>query len=131
MIPARYSSHLYAVMRIVFGFLYLAHGLQKMFGLFEGNVAPFGSLRAVAGVVEVVTGPLIVFGLFTRPAAFIASGQMAFAYFITHFPRAFWPIQNNGEPAALLCFAFLYFASQGDGPWSLGGLPRTRRTGPA
>src|SRR5262249_52054318 len=127
MIPALYKADVYALMRVLFGFLYLTHGLQKTFGLFDGRVMPLGSLRGVAGGIELVAGTLIILGVFTRPAAFIASGQMAFAYFITHFPRAFWPVQNGGEPAVLFCFAFLYFAAQGDGPWSVRALWERRR----
>jgi putative oxidoreductase len=77
------------------------------------------SRRGLAGVIEVVAGTLIMIGWFTRPAAFIASGQMAFAYFISHYPAGFWPIQNRGELAAFYCFAFLYIASRGKGAWGV------------
>jgi putative oxidoreductase len=114
----RFSPATYALMRIVFGFLWVFHGLQK-FAAFGGDPADPTSLRGVAGIIEVIAGALIMLGLFTRPAAFIASGQMAFAYFIAHAPRALWPIHNGGEPAVLFCFAFLYIAARGAGIWSL------------
>lgn len=117
MIAERYSVHLYALMRIVFGFLFVFHGLQKIFGMFGGRTAELLSLRGLAGVIEITAGTLIMAGLFTRPAAFIASGQMAFAYFMSHQPVGLWPIQNRGELAALYCFAFLYIASRGKGAW--------------
>ena len=95
MIPERYASTIYAIVRIVFGFLFLVHGLQKLFGMFDGTVVPLGSLLGVAAMVELVGGILIIIGLFTRLAAFIASGEMAAAYFIMHLPQAFWPVQNG------------------------------------
>ena len=118
MIPNRLSPYTYAALRIVFGFLWFIHGIQK-YGALGDEPVELGSLRGVAGLIETVAGVLIMVGLFTRPAAFIASGQMATAYFISHLPRAFWPIQNGGEPAVLFCFAFLYIASRGAGIWSL------------
>ena len=119
MISERYAPQIYALMRIVFGFLFIFHGLQKMFGLFGGRVAELVSLRGLAGVIEIVAGSLIMFGWFTRPAAFIASGEMAVAYFLSHQPSGLWPIQNRGELAALYCFAFLYIAARGAGPLSI------------
>jgi putative oxidoreductase len=120
MIAERYASYVYALMRAVFGFLFIFHGLQKMFGMFGGRTAELVSLRGLAGVIEIVAGTMIMIGLFTRPAAFVASGQMAFAYFVSHFqPSAFWPIQNRGELAVLYCFAFLYIAARGAGPLSV------------
>ena len=119
MISERYAPQVYALMRIVFGFLFIFHGLQKMFGMFGGRTAELLSLRGLAGVIEIVGGTLIMIGLYTRPAAFIASGQMAFAYFLSHQPQGFWPIQNRGEVAAIYCFAFLYIATRGKGAWGL------------
>lgn len=121
MIPERYAPQLYALFRVVVGFLFIFHGLQKMFGLFGGRTAEILSLRGLAGVIEIVAGTMIMVGWQTRPAAFIASGQMAFAYFLSHYPAGFWPIQNRGELAALYCFAFLYIAARGPGPLSLEG----------
>jgi putative oxidoreductase len=119
MLSERYAIHFYALMRIVFGFLFIFHGLQKIFGLFGGRTAELLSLRGLAGVIEIVAGALIMAGLFTRPAAFIASGQMAVAYFMSHQPAGLWPIQNRGELAALYCFTFLYIATRGKGAWGL------------
>lgn len=110
----RSASFTYALLRFVFGFLWIFHGLQK-YGVFGDDVINPASLRGVAGIIEITAGALIAVGLFTRPAAFIASGQMAAAYFIAHAPRALWPIQNGGEPAVLFCFAFLYIAASGPG----------------
>lgn len=116
MIAERYAPQVYALMRIVFGFLFIFHGLQKIFGMYGGRTAELISLRGLAGTIELVAGALIMLGWFTRPAAFIASGQMAFAYFMSHQPNGLWPIQNRGELAALYCFAFLYIAARGAGP---------------
>src|SRR3954469_2448302 len=102
MIPPQYAPHVYAAFRIVFGLLFLMHGLQKLAGLFggmpgmSGAGVPLASLFGVAGVIETVTGTLIAAGLFTRPAAFLASGMMAYAYFTVHFATAPWPIMNGG-----------------------------------
>src|SRR5688500_10413994 len=99
MIPERYAPQTYALMRIVFGFQFLCHGLQK-FGFFGGEAAALMSWpRGVAGPLEVVFGALILIGLLTRPVAFLASGEMAVAYFIAHQPRGPLPILNNGEGA--------------------------------
>lgn len=105
----------YALLRIVAGFLFLFHGLQKLFGMFGGRTADLLTLRWFAGVIELIGGALVMIGLFTSPAAFIASGEMAFAYFLSHQPRGAWPIQNGGELSALYCFVFLYIALRGTG----------------
>ena len=120
----QYSPYLYAVLRIVVGFLFTCHGAQKLFGVLGGMgepgvTAPLFSMMGLAGVIEVVGGLLVMVGFLTGYAAFIASGQMAGAYFMAHFPQGFWPIQNNGEPAVLFCFVFLYMASRGAGVWSV------------
>jgi len=119
---AGYAPQAYALMRIIVGLLFLCHGLQKVFGLFggvNGAAAPLFSLLGIAGLIEIIAGALIAVGLFTVPTAFIASGHMAAAYFIGHFPMGFWPIQNNGELAVLNCFVFLYMATRGAGIWSV------------
>jgi putative oxidoreductase len=108
-----------SLLRIIVGFLFWFHGAQKLFGMFDGHRAMFPSLQYTAGVLEVVGGTLIFFGLFTRIAAFILSGEMACAYFMVHIHRAFWPIRNGGEPPVLFCFIFLYFAAAGGGLFSL------------
>jgi len=122
MIPSQFGPQAYAVMRMVFGFLFTFHGLQKLFGLFGGNVVSFPEPRFFAGVLEVIGGPLVMLGLFTQPVAFLLSGEMAVAYFMAHFPRGMVPIANGGEPAVLFCFAFLYFSTRGAGIWSLDSL---------
>jgi putative oxidoreductase len=110
-----------SVLRIVTGLLFLEHGTQKLlaFPMRTAAAPPLASLLGVQGCFEIVGGVLIVLGLFTRPAAFILSGNMAFAYFISHFPRDFFPIRNGGDAAILYCFIFLYLAAAGGGPWSL------------
>ena len=115
MIPERYAPMTYALFRIVFGLLFFMFGTQKLLGWFGGQVAPLMSMFGAAGVIETVCGLLIMVGLFTRPAAFLASGEMAAAYFVAHFPQSPLPIVNMGERAAMFCFAFLYVASRGGG----------------
>jgi putative oxidoreductase len=122
----QFSPYLYAVLRIVAGLLFACHGAQKLFGVLggvgqPGATVPLFSLMGLAGVIEFFGGLLIMVGLLTGYVAFIASGQMAAAYFMAHFPRAFWPIQNNGEHTVLFCFIFLYMASRGSGVWSIDG----------
>ena len=119
-----YAAQAYAILRIVVGLLFFCHGLQKVFGLFggvNGAPAPLMSLFGIAGLIELITVGLIVAGWFARSAAFIASGQMAAAYFIGHFPSGFWPIQNGGEESVFYCFVFLYVATRGAGIWSIDG----------
>jgi putative oxidoreductase len=115
----RLEPYAYALLRVVAGFLFLFHGLQKLFGMFGGRTAELISLRGLAGVIELLGGTMVMIGLFAGPAAFIASGMMAFAYFMSHHPQGFWPIQNRGELAALYCFVFLYIATRGSGVWSV------------
>jgi putative oxidoreductase len=130
----KYSEQAFAIMRIVVGFLFMCHGAQKLFGLFGepgGGRDPVQllSLRGLAGVIEFFAGLLVAIGLFTGWAAFLASGQMAVGYFMVHFPRGFWPIQNGGELAAIYSFAFLYIATRGSGSWSISSAVRKRFTG--
>jgi putative oxidoreductase len=115
MIPERYAPQVYALFRIVAGFLFMFHGLQKLMGMFGGTVMPTGSLPWIAGVIELVGGILIMIGLLTRVFAFLCSGEMAAAYFMAHQPKGTWPIENGGELAVLYCFAFLYMATRGAG----------------
>jgi len=108
-----------SLLRIVAGLLFICPGGMKLLGWFGGM--PGGHLTpllTVAGIIELVGGLAILLGLFTRPIAFIASGEMAVAYFMAHFPKAFWPIQNHGEQAVLFCFIFLFLAAAGPGPLS-------------
>ncbi len=118
---AAYREPIYALTRMVAGLLFALHGCQKLFGWFGGIPAEMSPLIFAAGVIELVGGALIALGLFTVPAAFLCSGQMAVAYFFFHQPQGLLPIQNDGELAALYCWIFLLIAASGDGIWSLGG----------
>ena len=120
------EGYAYAAMRIVTGLLFLFHGLQKVLGLYGGQVQAVGSLPWVAGVIELTGGILVMVGLFTAVTAFICSGEMAAAYFMAHWPKALWPIVNQGELAALYCFVFLYIASRGGGPLSVDRVVRKK-----
>ena len=123
----------YFLLRVVAGLLFLQAGGMKLFGWFggmpDGSTVPLLSQIGIGGVLEFFGGLAIMLGLFTRPVAFILSGEMAVAYFQFHQPQGFWPIQNHGEPAVLFCFIFLYMAAQGGGDWSLDALIRRKRGG--
>ena len=118
--PERFAPYVYAVFRFVCGSLFLFHGLQK-FGLLGGTMVPLASLFGVAAVIELACGALVAIGLLTRPAAFLASGEMAVAYFMAHHPKGMLPIHNQGELAVLYCFAFLYIAARGAGRFGVDG----------
>jgi putative oxidoreductase len=123
----QYSQYLYAVMRIVVGFLFACHGAQKLFGVLGGlgpsdGSAPLFSLMGLAGLIELFGGLFLMLGWLTGYVAFVASGEMAAAYFMGHYPHGFWPILNGGEPAVLFCFIFLYIASKGAEVWSIDGV---------
>ncbi|MFL5261664.1 MAG: DoxX family protein [Anaeromyxobacteraceae bacterium] len=131
-LTARWSTwapHLLSVLRIIAAFLFIQFGTAKLFA-FPGAVMPGGataavaSLPGVAAVLEAFGGALLLLGLFTRPVAFVLSGEMAFAYFIGHAPKGFWPVLNQGHPAILFCFVWLYLSAAGGGPWSLDALRR-------
>ena len=117
-----WSSRALAALRIVAGLLFLAHGVIKVFG-FPAGAEPgqqeLLSLFGIGGVIELITGRLLILGLFTRPAAFIASGQMAVAYWMFHFPSSPYPAVNGGDAAILYCFIFLYIFTAGPGAWSM------------
>jgi len=122
-----YQRVVYTALRVIACFIIMQHGAQKLLGLLGGvgpqhGSAPLVSLMGLAGVIEFVLASLVLVGLFTRPAAFIVSGEMAAAYFKVHAPRGFWPIQNHGELAVILCFTFLFFAAFGGGTYSLDAL---------
>jgi putative oxidoreductase len=119
----RFEPVFYALLRIVAGFMFAAHGAQKLFGVLGGKRAA-EPLMMLAGAIEFGAGLLIMIGLFTGIAAFIASGEMAAAYFMVHAGQGFWPIINKGELAALYCFVFLSIAAHGAGRWSIDGLKR-------
>ena len=115
-----YNSQVYALMRLVAGFLFLWHGAQKLFGI--PSAMPPGVPAFIiygAGPIELFCGFLVMIGLFTRWSAFLASGLMAFAYWMAHGTKALLPIQNSGELAALYCFVFLFISTQGGGIWSV------------
>jgi len=128
-IPERYAPYTYALFRIVFGLLFFFYGLQKTMGWFGGQAQPLMSLQGAAGSIETLCGLLIMIGLFARPAAFLASGEMAVAFWYIHvstiamskglkIPAALVPHMNGGIDAVAFCFAFLYIASRGAGIWS-------------
>jgi putative oxidoreductase len=117
---SRYAPHVLSIVRIMVALLFFEHGLSKLFGFPQASPPPvLFSLSWFAGVIEFVGGALLAVGLFSRASAFVMSGQMAFAYFIGHAPRDFFPINNRGDAAILYCFIFLYIAFAGGGPWSL------------
>jgi len=121
------ASATHALLRIAAGLLFSFHGMQKLLGWFggmgpQGGTVTLASQMGVAGMLELLGGILIIVGLFTRPVAFLLSGEMAVAYFMAHFPRGFWPIENQGELAALYSFVFLFFAFNGAGKFSIDAL---------
>jgi putative oxidoreductase len=120
---AAWAPRALSVLRIVSAFLFMAHGTQKLFAFPAGpqppNRPPLVSTMGFGGLLEFVGGLLLLFGLFTRPVAFVLSGLMAVAYFGWHAGGGFWPILNRGELAALYCFVFLYFVFAGAGTWSV------------
>ncbi len=128
----RFTGATQSLLRIVGGLILLCPGLMKLLGWFGGmpggaTFATLSPLLKAAALIEVVGGAALILGLFTRPVAFVTSGEMAFAYFIGHFPHGFWPIVNHGEPAVLLCFIFLFLAAGGAGPISLDRWREIRR----
>jgi putative oxidoreductase len=124
----KYSSCVYATLRVIAGLMFALHGSQKLFAWPGGNAAvPLASQMGVAGVIELVGGLLIAFGFLTSYAAFIASGEMAAAYFKAHAPQGALPLLNRGELAVLYCFLFLYIASLGAGGWSLDAMRQRKR----
>jgi putative oxidoreductase len=128
------TPHALTALRVVTGLLFIGHGLVKLAGFPEGaqpGVQPLLSLFGVGAVIEVVTGALVALGLFTRPAAFIASGQMAVAYFMFHAPAGFFPVLNGGEPTILFSFIFLLLSAAGPGAYAIDNRRTQRRLAPA
>ena len=116
----RFAPYFYVLLRVMAGLAFAQHGAQKLFGVLGAQeAAALASQRGMAGVIEFLGGILIALGLFTSPIAFVASGEMAWAYFQQHTPRGFWPIQNGGELAVLYCFIFLYLSAVGSGKLSI------------
>ena len=123
-----WAPQLRSVLRIVAAFMFMQSGTMKLFGfpmaMPDGKTAMLLTQVGIAGILEVVGGGLLLLGLFTRPVAFLLSGEMAVAYFQFHAPKNFWPIINQGQPAILYCFIWLYLSAAGAGPWSLDALRR-------
>ena len=117
----RFTPQAFALLRIVAGLLFIVHGTQKLLGVpgGKGTLPPFSWPGGISGLIELACGFLITIGFITGIAAFLASGEMAVAYFMVHAKGGFWPIQNKGELAVLFCFVFLYFAAHGAGIWSV------------
>jgi putative oxidoreductase len=117
-----------SVLRFFAGLLFLEHGLSKLFEFPQpGHAPPALALLWFAGCIETIGGALVTVGLFTRIAAFVMSGEMAFAYFMAHAPKATYPILNGGDAAILFCFIFLYLACAGGGPWSVDAMMGRKR----
>ena len=129
-LAARWRSwppNLLSILRIVAAFVFIQFGSAKLLAIPAavmpgGGTAPVTSLPGFAGSLELVGGALLLLGLFTRPVAFLLAGEMAFAYFMGHFPQGFWPVLNQGTPAILFCFIWLYISSAGPGLWSVDAL---------
>jgi putative oxidoreductase len=124
------APQLLSILRIVAAFIFIIAGTMKLVAFPvgvppDGGTVPLLSQAGLAGVLEVVGGGLLLVGLFTRPVAFLLSGEMAVAYFQFHFPQSFWPNVNGGIPAVLYCFVWLYFSAAGPGPWSLDAARRS------
>lgn len=121
-VKARLAAFSLNAMRIVFALTFMQHGLQKLFGVL-GRDTPVQlmSQMGLAGVLETFGGAMLALGLFTRPVAFLLSGEMCVAYFQSHFPRGFFPIMNRGELTVVFCWAFLFFALSGGGSFSVDG----------
>ena len=130
------APYLLSVLRIVAAFLFMQYGTAKWFAfpaplMPGGGTVELASQVGVAAMLEVIGGGLLLVGLFTRPVAFVLSGQMAFAYFLKHAPQDFWPVVNQGIPAVIFCFVWLYFSAAGAGPLSLDALRRRGAAGRA
>jgi len=124
---AQYSPYILSILRIVAGLLFFEHGTSRLFGFPSPLATPaLFSMYWFAGALELIGGALLALGLFTRPVALIVSGEMAFAYFISHAPHGFFPILNRGDGAILYCFVFFYLAFAGAGPLSVDALMRRR-----
>lgn len=129
-----WAPYLLSVLRIWAAFLFMQFGTAKLFAfpaalMPNGSTVALVSLLGVAGILETFGGGLLLLGLFTRPVAFLLAGEMAVAYFYGHAPRGFWPVLNQGSPAVLFCFVWLYISAAGAGPWSLDALRTRRRPG--
>ncbi len=130
---ATWTPRLLSVLRFIIGFLFIAHGTQKLFNApaSERGAAPLFSFMGLTGALEFVGGLLILLGLFTRPTAFVLSGMMAVAYFMAHAPAGFLPLVNKGELAVIFCFVFLFLSVAGGGAWSLDKLLGRKNVAPS
>ncbi len=127
----KFDAYIYAIFRIVAGAMFAMHGTQKIFNWPPSEMhPPLSSLPGLAALIELITGVLIVVGLFAGVAAFIASGEMAVAYFMVHAPQGPTPLVNKGELAVLYCFVWLFVAAHGAGVWSIDSMMRKTRTAP-
>jgi putative oxidoreductase len=122
----RHAERIYAILRVMTGILFACHGAQKLFGVLGGTAMTSNPMMLVGGIIEFGGGLLIAIGLFTSWAAFLASGEMAVAYFMVHAKGGFWPIINKGELAVAYCFLFLYIAARGSGPYSVDAAMRRK-----
>jgi putative oxidoreductase len=123
----RYAEYTYAILRIITGFLFLLHGTQKLFAFppsAQGGGGALNTLMLVGAIIEIVAGLLVMIGFFSSVVAFVASGEMAVAYFMFHQPHGGLPTTNGGDAAVLFCFLFLYIASRGSGVWSVDSIVR-------
>jgi len=124
----RWAGPIYAILRIITGVMFMMHGTQKIFGFPPSEFVPkVGTVPWIAGIIELVAGALIAIGFLTNIAAFIASGEMAAAYFMAHAPNGFFPIVNKGELAVVYCFLFLFISAFGGGQWSVDSARRGSR----
>jgi putative oxidoreductase len=127
-----FAPYLLSILRIVAAFVFIQFGTAKLFGfpasvMPDGSTVPLASQLGIAAALETFGGLLLLIGLFTRPVAFLLSGEMAFAYFIGHAPMGFWPVLNMGAPAILFCFVWLYISAAGPGPWAVDAMLGRRR----
>lgn len=119
-LTATWAPRVLSILRIMAALLFFEHGTQKLLGFPASDAAPaFLSLSWIAGFLELVGGAMLALGWFTRPVAFVLSGEMAAAYFIAHAPQSFFPVLNGGDASILYCFVFLYLVFAGPGPWSI------------
>lgn len=133
-ILAPWAPYFLSALRIVAAASFITHGTTKLLAwpasiLPNGGTIPLNTMPGAGGLLEITLGPLLLFGLWTRPVAFILSGEMAVAFFRAHFPRGFWPILNGGEVALLFCFLWLYIAAAGPGPLSIDALRASEKAG--
>jgi putative oxidoreductase len=122
---SKWSGEILSLLRIAASFMFIQHGTQKLFGFPVEPRMPYEVMTlnpGLAGLLEVILGPLLLVGIFTRQIALVLSGLMAFAYFMVHAPQGFWTLANNGDSAVLYCFVFLYIAAAGGGKWSIDAL---------